>query len=295
MAAGGAEAGKGQVRFLRFDPYGVPFDTTSSTNCYNPDAGAGCAGGTPTSRTLVNPIPGVWELVVEARRTSDTLEAPFSLTATVLGTAISPNPDVVPSATVGVPQTRAYTVNNLLAGFTGKLVGGGALGSTQTQRPTIGTLQSQTFDVTIPAGASNYTVRTFNPSDARADIDLVLLNCTSGTCVTAGSSGSGGSVEQVSINNPAAGLWRIRVDGFSVPAGTTAYDLVDTYISPALGSLVANDSDAAHPSGSSWSPTATLTVNGQPGAGRKLTGTLSVQTDAGVTVGTGSLVVDSVS
>ena len=294
LAAGGTTPGAGQVRFLRFSPYGLPVDSTASTNCYNPDAGAGCAGGTPTSRTAVNPIPGVWELVVEARRTSDTLQAPFSLTATVLGTAISPSPDVVPSATLGVPQTRGYTVSNLLAGFTGKLVGGGALGSTQTQRPTIGNLQQQTFDVTIPAGASNYTVRTSNPSDARADIDLVLFNCTSGTCVVAGSSGGGSSVEQVSINNPAAGLWRIRIDGFSVPAGTTAYDLVDTYLSAALGSVVGNDADAAHPSGSSWSPSATLTVNGQPGAGRKITGTVAVQTDGGVLIGTGSIVVDAV-
>ena len=295
MTAGGTAVGTGQVRFLRFSPQGLPADSTASTNCYNPDAGAGCAGGTPTSRTTVNPLPGVWELVVEARRTSDTLEAPFSLTATVLGTAISPNPDVVPSATLGVPQTRSYTVDNLLAGFTGKLVGAPALGSTQTQRPTIGNLQSQTFDVTLPAGASNYTVRTSNPSDARADIDLVLFNCTSGTCVVAGSSGSGSSNELVSINNPAAGLWRIRIDGFSVPAGTTAYDLVDTYLSAALGSLAAIDDNAAHPSGSSWSPSAVLTVNGQPGAGRKITATLSVQTDAGVTVGSGSVVVDAVS
>jgi hypothetical protein len=295
MAAGGSTPGAGQVRFLRFTPQGLPADSNASTSCYNPDAGAGCAGGTPTSRTAVNPQPGVWELVVEARRTSDALQAPFSLTATVLGSAISPNPDVVPAATVGVPLNRGYTVNNLLAGFSGRLVGGGALGSTQTQRPTIANLASQTFDVTIPAGASNYTVRTLNPSDARADIDLVLFNCTTGTCVVAASSGGGSSVEQVSVNNPAAGLWRIRIDGFAVPAGTTDYDLIDTYLSAALGSLVATDSNAAHPSGSSWAPSATLTVTGLPGAGRKITGTLAVQTDAGVTVGAGSLVVDAVS
>jgi hypothetical protein len=47
-------------------------------------------------------------------------------------------------------------------------------------------------------------------------------------------------------------------------------------------------------SGSSWSPTAVLTVNAQPGPGRTITGTLTVQTDAGVTVCSGSLVVNSV-
>jgi len=295
LAAGGTEPGAGQVRFLRFSPQGVPIDTTSTTNCYNPDAGAGCTGGTPLSRTVVNPLPGVWEIVVEARRTSDVLRAPYAVTATVLGTVISPNPDVVPTAAVGSTVTRSYTVSNQLAGFTGRLVGGGALGSTQTQRPTLGHLASQTFDVTVPAGVSSYTVRTSNSSDLRADIDLLVFRCSTPTsCVLVGASGGSTAVEQVVLNNPVASLYRIEVDGFSVPSGSTQYDLVDTFVSPAFGSLTSADADADHPSSSSWSPTATLTVGAQPGAGRQLTGRLSVVTDAGVTVGAGTLVVQTV-
>ncbi|WP_328522241.1 S8 family serine peptidase [Kribbella sp. NBC_00359] len=293
MTGGGDQAGAGQIRFLRYSPQGLPVDSNASTSCYDPDAGAGCAGGTPHSRTFVNPQPGVWELVVEARRTSDVKEAPFGLTATVLGTAITPNPDVVASATIGTSLTRNYTVSNQLAGFTGRLVGGGALASTQTQRPTIGNLASQTFDVTVPAGVTSYTVRTGNAADLRADIDLLVFRCAP-ACVLVGASGGSTAVEQVTLTNPVAALYRIEVDGFSVPSGSTAYDLVDSYVQPALGSLTSNDVDASHPSGSSWSPTATLTVSAEPGAGRKLTGTLSVQTDAGVTVGSGSLIVDTV-
>jgi hypothetical protein len=200
----------------------------------------------------------------------------------------------VPSATIGTPQNRNYTVTNQGAGFSGRLVGGGALGSTQTQRPTIAHLAQQTYDVTIPAGATNYTVTTGNSTDLRADLDVYVFDCTSGTCVQRGAGTTSSYVERVSINNPAAGLWKILVDAFSVPAGTASYDLVDTYLSAGLGSLTSADANADHPSGSSWSPTATLTVNGQPGAGRKITGTVSVQTDAGVTVGAGSVVVDSV-
>jgi subtilisin family serine protease len=290
---GGAGAGAGQIRFLRYTPQGLPLDSTSSLSCYDPDAGSGCANGTAHSRTVVNPQPGVWELVVEARRTSDVLSAPFGLTATVLSTAISPNPDMVSSATIGTPQVRNYTVTNQLAAFTGRLVGGGALASTQTQRPTVAHLASQTFDVTLPAGVTSYTIRTGNASDLRADIDLLVFRCAP-TCVLVGSSGGATAVEQVTLTNPPAALYRIEVDGFSVPSGSTAYDLVDSYVSPALGSLTSNDADANHPSGSSWTPTATLTVTGEPGAGRKITGTLTVQTDAGVTVGAGSLIVDTV-
>ncbi len=148
--------------------------------------------------------------------------------------------------------------------------------------------------MTIPAGASNYTVTIGNSTDLRADLDLFVFDCSTGTCIQRGSGTSASFVERVSINNPAAGLWRILVDGFSVPEGSTSYDLIDTYISAGLGSLTSADADADHPSGSSWTPTGTLTVNGQPGAGRKITGTLRVQTSDGVTVGSGSLVVDSV-
>lgn len=295
LTGGGATAGAGQIRFLRFTPQGLPLDSNASTSCYDPDAGAGCALGSPHSRTVVNPQPGIWELVVEARRTSDVKQAPFGLTATVLRTAITPDPDVVASATLGVPQTRTYTVSNQLAGFTGRLVGG-PLASTQTQRPTIDHLGQQDFDVLLPAGVTSYTIRTGNASDPRADIDLVVLRCSSPTtCVQVGSSGGSTAVEQVTLANPVSSLYRIRILGFSVPAGSTAYDLVDSYVSPALGSISAADNNAVHPSGSSWSPTAALTVNALPGAGRKITGTLTVQTDAGVVVGSGSLVVDSVS
>jgi hypothetical protein len=59
--------------------------------------------------------------------------------------------------------------------------------------------------------------------------------------------------------------------------------------------VTSDDINASHPSSSSWAATATLTVNAQPGVDRKITGTLTVQTDAGVSVGAGSLIVDSVS
>ena len=294
LVGGGAAPGAGQVRFLRYTPDGLPLDSNSSLNCYNPDAGSGCAGGTPTSRTALNPAPGVWELVVEARRTSDVATAPFSLTAQVLGTAISPNPDVVPSAQIGVPQQRDYVVTNLLGGFTGRLVGGGSLASTQSQRPSIAHLGEQTFDVTLPAGVTSYTVTTGNASDTRSDIDLFVYRCAP-TCTLVGQSTGATSVERVTLNNPAAALYRILIDGFSVPAGTTDYDLVDSWVSPSLGSLTSEDVNAPHAAGSSWSPSAMLTVLASPGAGRVITGRLSVVTDTNVTVGSGALSVTSIS
>jgi subtilisin family serine protease len=294
MAAGGAEAGKGQVRFLRFTPQGVPLDVTSSTNCYNPDAGAGCAGGTPTSRTVASPMAGVWEIVVEARRTSDAAEAPYSVTASVLGTSISPNPDVIASAALGVPLNRSYTVTNTQAAFNGRLVEG-AVGSAKTDRPSIANLETVLYEIKVPAGASRITTTIGNPSDAGADLDLFLLNCTTGTCVVAGQSADGDSEESVTVNNPAAGVWRVQVDGYAVPAGTTQYDYFDVYTAADLGTLDVTDANADRAAGASWNATGVITPQGQPGDGRVLRGELQVRTSDENVVGTGAVIVQSVS
>ncbi|MFD8495042.1 S8 family serine peptidase [Amycolatopsis sp. NPDC059657] len=294
LAGGGAEKGKGQVRFLRYDPTGVPLDVTSSTNCYNPDAGAGCAGGTPTSRTVANPLPGVWEITVEARRTSDVDNAPFTVSASVLGTAISPNPDDIAAATIGTPLNRSYTVTNTLGGFTGKLTGG-ALGSTTIQKPTIGNLEQKQFPITVTPGSTSLTATIGNTSDVGADLDLIVFNCTTGSCVQAGSSADGDSEESVTIANPAAGQWVVLIDGFAVPSGSTTYDYLDTFVNPAFGSVVVTDADAARASGSAWTVPGVVTVNAAPAAGRILRGVLSVRTSENVQVGTGTVLVRSVS
>ena len=292
MAAGGA-AGQGQVRFVRYDPTGVPVDSTASTNCYNPDAGAGCAGGTPTSRTAISPLPGVWEIVVEARRTSDVPVAPFSVTASVLGAAVSPNPDTIPSARLGAPIAREYTVTNSLASFKGRLVGG-ALGSAKAARPSIAEGASQEYEVAVPAGATEFTATIGKPSDIGADLDLTVLDCSSGSCVPAGQSADGDSEESVTVPNPAAGTWKVVVDGYAVPAGTTEYDYLDVFTARSLGSVEVADADTGRPSGAVWTVPATVTPVAQPGEGRKLRATLNVLTSANVIVGGGLVIIDSV-
>ncbi len=59
-------------------------------------AGTGtCASGSAISRTTTDPLVGVWEVTVDARRNSDAVSVPFSLTVSILGATVSPNPDMV--------------------------------------------------------------------------------------------------------------------------------------------------------------------------------------------------------
>jgi hypothetical protein len=287
--------GTGQARFLRFHPYGVGIDSNTSTVCYSPPVvpGGSCPGGGPNSRTSSNPLPGVWEITVEARRTSDAEFTPYTLTASILGATVTPNPDVIASATIGVPVARSYTLTNLFGAFTGRAVGT-TLGSAFRDRLTIADLQQVERNVTVTSGTTSLRATIGNPSDPAADLDLFVFNCTSGSCVLAGQSADGDSEESVTIANPDAGDWLVLVDGFAVPSGSTDYDYVDVFTNPAFGSVSVTDANALRPAGSSWTVPGAVTANAAPDEGRVLLGQVQVRTDTNVLVGQGDVVVESV-
>jgi len=291
LVGGGTTPGAGQIRFLRFHPYGTNLDDNSSLSCYNPTSGT-CVGS-PTSRTVTNPQAGVWEVTVEARRTSDAENAPYTLTASILGATVSPNPDTIASATVGTPVARSYTLTNVFGTFTGRAVGS-TLGSAKILTPTIADAASQQRAVVVSAGSTSLRATIGHTSDPGADLDLFVYNCTTGTCVLAGQSADGDSEESVTIANPAAGTWVTLVDGFAVPSGSTTFNYVDTFTNPAFGSVAVTDSNAVRPAGSQWTVPGTVTANSAPAAGRVLLGSVRVATDSNVVVGTGDVVVQSV-
>jgi hypothetical protein len=286
-------AGAGQVRFLRFHPFGVNLDPNSSLDCYSRPVPGNTCGPNPLSRTVTQPQSGVWELTVEARRTSDTDAAPFNVTMSILGASVSPNPDIIPSATVGVPIARSYTATNLLGDFTGRMVGT-TLGSARRGVFSIANLPQQRYATNVSAGTTSFRATIGSPSDPAADLDLFVFNCTTGTCVLAGQSADGDSEESVTINNPAAGNWEVLVDGFAVPAGTTTYNYVDVFVNPAFGAISVTDANAVRAAGSSWTVPASVTANAAPAEGRVLLGNVQVRTDANVLVGSADVIVQTV-
>jgi subtilisin family serine protease len=289
---GGGATGAGAIRFLRWHPWGLAIDSNAASNCYN-GASGGCTTGSPTSRTTTNPQAGVWEVTVDARRNSDAVSAPYTLIASILGATVSPNPDIISSATIGVPVARSYTITNLFGAFTGRAVGT-ALGSAFRDTPTIAHLEQRTFDVTVAAGSTSLRATIGSPSDPAADLDLFVYNCTSGTCVLTGQNADGDSEESVTINNPAAGLWRVLVDGFSVPAGSTTFNYVDVFSNPAFGLVSVTDANALRAAGTSWVVPGSVTANAAPEAGRVLLGNVQVRTDTNVLIGSGDVIVESV-
>ena len=302
MTGGGAAAGAGQIRFLRWTPWGLGFESNGVSNCYNP--GTCATGESPMSRTVFDPLPGVWEVTVDARRTSDADNAPFTLTATILGVTLDPDEVIIPSATIGVAVDQSFDATNHFAAFTGGAVNTG-LGSAKVGTPSIDHLETQLNPVTLPTGVSSFRATIGSPSDAAADLDLFVFDCADPTdnpatlagCNNRGQSADGDSEESVTVN-PAllrAGTWVVVVDGFDVPAGSTTFDYIDVFTSTVpLGTIEVNDTSELRATGAEWSFDAEITATTAPATGRVLYGHVEIRTSDNVLVGRSLVIIESV-
>ncbi|MFI8365919.1 S8 family serine peptidase [Streptomyces sp. NPDC085466] len=288
VSIGGLKA-KSQTRFIAIHPYGVPVDPTATTGCYPHYNPANTCR--PDLRSYAAPQPGVWEIEVEARRTSPDLDNPYKLGVTVLGASFDPAVQTVAEAKVGTPSAVEWTVANSFAGIDGKLKGG-SLGSAKVETPTIQHHEQQTKTVTIGEGVERLDIGIGNTSDKAADLDLTVL--LGGKQVA--QSADGDSEESVSLVKPAAGTYTVVIDGYAVHAeGGTTYDYKDVYYSAALGSVKVDEARTyplAH--GASARVAAEVVVGAPAPEGRQFFGQVQLVNARGTVAGTGSVLIGSV-
>jgi subtilisin family serine protease len=277
-----------QTRFITFNPHGVRQEDSSSPFCYtNFSDPAVCK---PQERSYENPVPGVWEIEVESRRTSPALNNPYQLTARIQGVKVEPPVIELPTVTAGQPTPVSWKVTNEF-GPINVSAQGGPLGSLSEQRPTIADGEVQTFDLVVPVGATRLDVRIGNPSDPGADLDLYVFR----DGVQVDFDADGDSEESVSIPNPAAGTYTIEIDGFAVPTGTTAYDYRDVFFASALGTISVPSTVVPLANGASTTISGTVTASTVPTGGRSLLGEALIVTDEGAVVGRAGVAIGSVS
>ncbi|WP_314225660.1 S8 family serine peptidase [Streptomyces zaehneri] len=288
VAIGGLKD-KSQTRFISIHPYGVAVEDSSTIYCYNNYLdGNGCK---PDARSYQNPQPGVWEIEVESRRTSPLLDNPYKLDATVYGASFDPETVTVPEAKVGTPAPVSWKVTNNFAAIDGKLAGG-PLGSSKATRPTIANGATATTTVEVPAGAKSLDVSIGNVSDASADLDLTVFDAAGNQVAQ---QADGDSEEAVSIPSPAAGTYTIEVAGYSVPAGTTAYDYLDVFFSSSLGTVTVDESTPVKlGTGASASVSATVTAAAAAPEGRAFFGQVQLVNARGTVAGIGNVAIEKV-
>ncbi|MEU1300541.1 S8 family serine peptidase [Streptomyces shenzhenensis] len=280
---------KSQTRFISVHPYGVPVDNTSTPYCYNNYLnGNGCR---PDVRSYADPQAGVWEVEVEARRTSPLLDNPYKLDVTVLGAAFDPATVTVPEAEVGVPAAASWTVTNAFAALDGRLVGG-PLGSSKSDRPAIREGESRLTEVTVPEGAQSLDVAIGNVSDTAADLDLTVYDADGNQVAQ---SADGDSEEAVSLAEPAAGTYTVEVYGYSVPAGSTDYDYRDVFFSATLGTVTVDGSAPVKlGTGASATVTGQVTAAAPAPEGREFFGQVQLVNARGTVAGVGSVQIEKV-
>ncbi|GAA4673587.1 serine protease [Phytohabitans rumicis] len=277
-----------QTRFITFNPHGVRQEDNSSPFCYtNFSDPAVCK---PQERSYEKPIPGVWEIEVESRRTSPALNNPFQLTARVQGVSVAPEVIDLPSVTAGQANPVSWTLTNQF-GPINVAAQGGSLGSASVQRPTIADGEVQTYDVVVPAGATSLDAVIGNPSDPGADLDLFVFRGATLVAFEA----DGDSEESVSIPNPQPGTYTIEIDGFAVPAGSTAYDYRDVFYAASLGSISVPSALVTLANGATTTVSGTVTALSVPAGGRSLFGEALFVTDEGAVVGRGGVAIGTVS
>ncbi|MGW1595376.1 S8 family serine peptidase [Streptomyces sp. NPDC002343] len=287
VALGGLEDGS-QTRFVAIHPYGVPSDNTGTPYCYNNYLdGNGCK---PDVRAYADPQPGVWEVEVESRRTSPLLDNPYRLDVSVLGAAFDPETVTVPEAKVGSPVGASWKVTNTYAPLDGRLAGG-PLGSAESGRPAIKEGETRSTTVAVPAGATSLDVAIGRVSDAAADLDLMVYDA-SGKEV--GKSADGDSEEAVSVPNPAAGTYTVKVVGYAVPSGSTDYDYRDVFFSAALGSVTVDSAPVRLATGASATVTGQVTATAEAPAGREFFGRVQLVNARGTAAGSASVKIGKV-
>lgn len=272
------------TRFLAFNPWGIGVESNASTNCYVTTESCDAR-----VRSYQDPIPGVWEIAVESRRTSPFLQNPFTLRAEVQSVAVNPAVVTLDSVAVGLATPVRWQLTNEGAPVTVTAQGGG-LGSSREQRPTIANGATESFDVVVPAGSSRLDVAIGGVSDLDADLDLAVL--FDGEVVA--DDADGDSEESVSIESPKPGTYTVAVFGYDVPAGTTAYDYRDVFVAPSLGTLDVASAPLTLGTGRTATLTGSLTARTAPVAGRVLAGTLVLAEPDGGVVGQGRVVVEEV-
>lgn len=279
----------GRVNATPLHPYGVPL--TGATQA------TGFATGPQTVTRVITtgPTDGVWEVASAASRANTTTSGPpktppgtvitlpevatYEVSFEAFKVTLSPTTWTNTSTTIGTAYSQPFTATNAFAAVSTTQVGS-AFASVLSNTATIAAGGAQQiYNITVPAGTTSLNASIGGASDPGADLDLFLFNCTTGTCVLAGSSTSSTANESVTVPNPAVGLWKALVDPFAVPSGSTTYTYSDSLSNPNYGTVTV-PTNAATPraTGDTWNFTATGNASSSAGTGRFLRATVSVRT-----------------
>jgi hypothetical protein len=133
-------------------------------------------------------------------------------------------------------------------------------------------------------------VRASGIADANADLDVYVFNCTGEDCNNPETDSDPVGDEVVSVENPAAGKWKVVIDGASVPSGSTTFAYLDVVFNQSFGAIATTDLPAKRKVGEEWTTRMHTWLAGSLPAGRQPFAALLLQGKQGsATFGLGLL------
>jgi hypothetical protein len=235
-------------------------------------------------KVILDPTPGVWEIELwdnnfvfmpEQIDSKPLAPVPADLTVSIEGLKASQAVWNIPQGVSNTPQSGQIGFTNSFAPVIAE-AHSFPLGSAYRTTKIIAAGAQQTFDLDLPDGAENLTVRIGDASDPHADLDLYVFQKVKDTMVLRAKSDTNSSTETVVLGHPAGGKWQIVVDAFRVPSGSTQYKYEDVYFHSAFGSVCVDDKEELRPRGTNWNVTAKVTVHATPVGERALTGMVPI-------------------
>jgi len=234
------------------------------------------------SRTFMNPMPGVWMVVLASRFDAFTFDEkrpsilpPTSVTVTASLVGV----DVTAKAMESAPRDATVRVTNRYAAFTGG-ASSTPLAASSESRESIGRKGQVVHTVDVPAGTSRLVFEVADVGDGSADLDLYLFDCTGKSCEPRRARVGPTTGETLSIDKPGAGTWNLVVDCARSSAATVAYTYREHLFHPKYGSVAVAEGSAAHEPGASWETKAHVWAAEPVPAGRRLTAFVPVSGDA---------------
>lgn len=214
------------------------------------------------SRVIDNPDPGVWQITLDNTGFEASVphgSASFQVTAALLGVSLASR-----RSSVFQPHSQ-ITYANTHADFVGGIATT-ALASTYSVNATVNKGEPVQYVIDVPEGATRVGATLTSTENDAGDLDLYLFDCTGSQCVLRDFSTNNGSMEQVAVDAPGAGTWKVVIDPFrqSSRTGTPPYQYKDYFLHPSLGRVEVTSGPKEIARGITTTQRVALKLNGSP-------------------------------
>jgi hypothetical protein len=194
------------------------------------------------SRVVSNPDPGVWQITIDncdiSERPVRAGRASFTVTTALLGVAIQAA-DFGNDLLSGLSQTTQIRYTNSHGSFDGEIAKTG-LASVFATNLTFTSTEPTQYEIDVVPGTTRVGANVAT-REGTADVDLYLFDCTAGECTLRDFSTGTGSSEQVAVDSPTAGKWKVIIDPFRAGDRRNSFQYKDYLLHPAYGRIDAQN------------------------------------------------------